>query len=123
REHVNVELVAPTVGGIDVGNGARLPADQKIDGGPSVLYDAVVVLTSKDGATELAAMPAARDFVTDAYAHCKFIGFTGDAGPLFEASGVAPLMDGGFIALDERSPEDFIARCGELRFWDRVPAQ
>ncbi|HEX6522707.1 MAG TPA: catalase [Streptosporangiaceae bacterium] len=123
REHVNVELVAPTVGGIDVGNGARLPADQKIDGGPSVLYDAVVVLTSKDGATELAAMPAARDFVTDAYAHCKFIGFTGDARPLFEASGVTPLMDDGFIALDERSPEDFIAKCGELRFWDRAYAQ
>jgi catalase len=123
REQVNVELVAPTVGGVGVGNGARLPADQKVDGGPSVLYDAVAVLASKDGAAELAAMPAARDFVTDAYAHCKFIGYTGDVRPLFEAAGVISLIDDGFIALDESSPEDFIAKCGKLRFWDRVQAQ
>jgi catalase len=124
--HVNVELIAPTVGGIDVGNGARMPADQKIDGGPSVLYDAVVVLASKNSAAALAAMPAARDFVTDAYMHCKFIGYTGDAMPLFEASGLASQMDDGFISLDHHSAGDFINRCAKLRFWQRqlapVPA-
>jgi catalase len=114
-----MEIVAPTVGGIDVGNGARLPADQKIDGGPSVLYDAVVVMTPKLGAAELAAMPAARDFVTDAYAHCKFIGYAGEPGPLFEAAGLTPLMDDGFISLDEHSAADFISRCAQLRFWHR----
>ena len=55
-----------------------MAADQKIDGAPSVLYDAVIVITTKNGATALAAMPAARDFVTDAYAHCKFIGYAGE---------------------------------------------
>jgi catalase len=119
QAHVNMEIVAPTVGGIDVGNGARLPADQKIDGGPSVLYDAVVVMTPKLGAAELAAMPAARDFVTDAYAHCKFIGYAGEPGPLFEAAGLTPLMDDGFISLDEHSAADFISRCAQLRFWHR----
>ncbi len=84
-----------------------------------MLYDAVVVLAPKDGAAELAAMPAARDLVTDTHAHCKFIGYTGDVLPLFEASGMAGLMDDGFIALDEHSPEDFIATCGKLRFWER----
>jgi catalase len=123
QQQVNVELIAPTVGGVDVGNGARVPADQKVDGGPSVLYDAVIVLVSKHGATELAAMPAARDFVTDAYAHCKFIGYGGDPGPLFEAAGVSQLMDDGFISLEERSPAEFIARCGqELRYWPRQMA-
>jgi catalase len=119
QEKVNVELVAPKVGGVDVGNGNRIPADQKIDGGPSVLYDAVVVLASKDGAAALASQPAARDFVTDAYAHCKFIGYTGDAQPLFEASGLASLMDEGFVSLDDHGPADFIAQCGKLRFWQR----
>jgi catalase len=119
QAQVNVEIVAPTVGGIDVGNGARVPADQKIDGGPSVLYDAVVLLVSKHGATELAAMPAARDFVTDAYAHCKFIGYAGDPGPLFDAAGLTGLMDDGFISLEEHSAADFIARCAQLRFWNR----
>jgi catalase len=51
-----------------------------------VLCDAVIILPSGHGASALASVPA-RDFVTDAYAHCKFIGYTGDAVPLFEASG------------------------------------
>jgi catalase len=119
QQKVNVELVGPTVGGVDVGNGNRLPADQKIDGAPSVLYDAVVVVASKDGAARLAAMPAARDFVTDAYAHCKFIGYTADALPLLEATGLSSLMDPGFISLDDHAPPHFTAQCGKLRFWQR----
>ena len=47
------------------------------------------VLACKQGTPLLAALPAARDFLTDAFAHCKFIGFTGDAAPLFEAAGLA----------------------------------
>ena len=56
-----------------------MPAHQKIDGGPSVLYDAVVVLASADGAALLASDAAAKDFVTDAHAHCKFIGHAASA--------------------------------------------
>jgi catalase len=65
-------------------------------------------------------MPAARDFVTDAYAHCKFIGYAGDPSPLFEATGLSGLMDDGFISLEEHSAADFISRCAELRFWNRA---
>ena len=67
-------------------------------------------------------MPAARDFVTDAYAHCKFIGYAGEPGPLFEAAGLTSLMDDGFISLDEHSPAEFLARCAQLRFWARQEA-
>jgi catalase len=119
QEHVTVEVIAPAVGGIEASDGNRVPADQKIDGGPSVLYDAVVVLAPKQGALRLAANPAARDFVTDAYAHCKFIGYAGDVAPLFEAAGLSSLMDDGFVSLDERSAADFISRCAKLRFWPR----
>ena len=119
QAQVNVELIAPAIGGVETGNGQRVPADQKIDGGPSVLYDAVVVLASKQGTPLLAALPAARDFVTDAYAHCKFIGYTADSGPLFEAAGLGGLTDDGFVSLDEHSAADFLARCAQLRFWTR----
>jgi catalase len=122
QEKVNVELVAPVVGGVEISDGSRLPADQKIDGGPSVLYDAVIVLTTRSGATALAAMPTARDFVTDAYAHCKFIGYTADARPLFEAAGLTSLTDDGCVSLDEHSAADFISRCARLRFWPRQAA-
>jgi catalase len=120
QQGVNVELVAATVGGIETSDGGdRVAADQKIDGAPSVLYDAVVILATKPGATELASVPAARDFVSDAYAHCKFIGYTADVLPLFEASGVASHLDEGFVRLDEQSPADFLRQCGQLRLWSR----
>ena len=122
QEKVTVELVAPVVGGVEISDGSRVPADQKIDGGPSVLYNAVIVLTTTSGATALAAMPAARDFVTDAYAHCKFIGYAGEPGALFEATGLTSLMDDGFVSLDEHSAADFVSRCGQLRFWARQEA-
>ena len=96
--------------------------DQKIDGGPSVLYDAVILLASKHCTPALAAQPAVRDFVADAYAHCKFIGYTGSASPLFEAAGLGGLTDDGFVSLDEHSAADFISRCAKLRFWPRQAA-
>jgi catalase len=55
QAQVNVELIAPAVGGVETTDGQRVPADQKIDGGPFVPYDAVVVLASKQGASILAA--------------------------------------------------------------------
>jgi catalase len=87
-----------------------------------VLYDAVVLLASKHGTPALAAQPAVRDFVADAYAHCKFIGYTGDASSLFEAAGLGGLTDDGFVSLDEHSAADFISCCAKLRFWPRQAA-
>ena len=66
------------IGGVADSEGNHASADQKIDGGPSVLYDAVILLAARHGTPALAAQPAVRDFVADAYAHCKFIGHTGD---------------------------------------------
>jgi catalase len=122
QAQVNVELIAPAVGGVDDSDGNHAPADQKIDGGPSVLYDAVILLVSKHSAPALAAQPAVRDFVADAYAHCKFIGYTDDASPLFEAAGLDGQTDDGFVSLDQQSAADFISRCAKLRFWPRQAA-
>jgi catalase len=120
QRQVNVEIVGPTVGGISTRDGSRVPADQKVDGGPSVLYDAVVVLASAEGAAALARMPAARDFVTDAYAHCKFIAYVSDATALFDATGLSSLMDDGFVELSGGDAvAGFLDTCRQLRFWDR----
>jgi catalase len=119
RQAVNVELVAAAVGGIETSDGNRIPADQKTDGGPSVLYDAVAIVASPAAGSQLAQDAAARDFVTDAYAHCKFIGHNAAARPLFEATGLASRMDDGFINLDDHTAKDFIAQCARLRYWQR----
>jgi catalase len=45
-EGAMLELVAPMVGGVTATDGTLIPVQQKINGGPSVLYDAVAVLPS-----------------------------------------------------------------------------
>ena len=117
-----VELVAPQVGGVVTSDGNLLPAHQKIDGGPSVLYDAVVVMASEEGAALLATDPAAKDFVTDAHAHCKFVGYTSSSKALFDAAGLTPLMDQGYLPIDTKaSVTAFIEACREVRYWTRAP--
>ena len=116
-----VELVAPKIGGVVTSDGELIAAHQKIDGGPSVLYDAVAILVSADGAAKLAADPAAKDFVTDAHAHCKFIAYHPDAAPLLDAAGVLGEVDEGYVALENRSAATtFVERCRKLRHWDRA---
>ena len=120
EEDVTVELVAPTIGGVQASDGSRREADQQIDGGPSVLYDAVVLLLSPDGASQLAAKPPAQDFVSDAYAHSKFIGVAGDAGALLDAAGLGDATDGGLVEItDAAGVGSFMSQCRALRFWER----
>jgi catalase len=123
KEGAALEIVAPKIGGVEASDGSWIEAAQKIDGGPSVLYDAVALLPSKDGGRSLAKNPAARDFVADAFAHAKFIGYVEAAAPLFVKAGVSEDRDEGVIAL--KKPEDcaaFIDACRELRYWAREAA-
>lgn len=114
------ELIAPKIAGVTLSNGEVMPAKQKIDGGPSVLYDAVALLISADGAAMLAKDKPSKDFVNDAFAHCKFIAYSEDALPLLEAAGIAADLDEACIKIRARKDvNEFIAACGKLRHWDR----
>ena len=116
------EIIAPAIGGATLDDGSRIPAQQMIDGGPSVLYDAVALLPSDAGAAALSKHAPARDFVADAFAHCKFIGYAPSAARLLKAAGIADDLDQGVIALKGASEvEDFIEALGTLRVWDREP--
>src|SRR4051794_18960419 len=121
--NVTVELIAPSVGGGPPAGGETVPADEKVDGAPSVLYDAVAVLAGANGIEALADLPPARDFVNDAFAHCKFIAYTEAATTLFDAVGIGGKLDAGFLALDdEESAAAMLDSCAALRHWDREAA-
>jgi catalase len=120
QEHVLVEYVAPAVGGVAANDGSPLDVSQQLDGGPSVLYDAVVLAPSAKEADSLARHPTARDFVADAYAHCKFVGHTASAGPLLTSAGVDGELDDGFMSVTGENAQEFVARCGQLRYWERA---
>jgi catalase len=120
EEGAILKLVASMVGGIEASDGTLIPADEKLDGGPSVLFDAVVLLASAEGAALLAKEATARDFVADAWAHLKFIGFAAAAEPLLRKAGVLDETDEGVIPLNAAADAaTFVAACRKLRLWDR----
>jgi len=116
------EIVAPRISGVTADDDSLVEAKQAIEGGPSVLYDAVAILLSPEGAEELASVPAARQFVADAFAHCKFIAHNAAADPLLAKAGIAPDADEGVVQLSAaKDVAAFLDALGALRYWDRKP--
>ncbi|MCX7363841.1 MAG: catalase [Alphaproteobacteria bacterium] len=116
KEGGTVKLVAPRIGELK-GNG--LVPDMTIEGAPSVLFDAVVLLPSEEGAKALVAMPQAVNWLRDAFGHLKAIGFNAAAQSLFDKGGLdsdAP----GVIDL-KGGVEDFIDAARKHKIWDRNP--
>jgi catalase len=123
QEGAVMEVIAPKVGGVEAADGSWIEAKHMIDGGPSVLFDAIALILSEEGAERLAGEAAARDFVADAFAHCKFIGFVPTAAPLFIKAGIPLDADEGLIPLDdEPSVDAFVQACRKLRLWGREMA-
>ncbi len=114
------EVVAPKIGGVTLSDGTKIGARHKIDGGPSVLFDAIAIIVSAEGAALLSIDAAAKGFVSDAFTHCKYIGFTAEAEPLLVKAGIATDLDKACITLGTTGDTDsFIAACRALRHWPR----
>jgi len=60
----------------------------KIDGGSSVLFEAVALALGADGAEQLSTQPRAHDFVTDTHVHCEFVGLGPSAELSFPGAGL-----------------------------------
>ncbi len=118
KEGAMMEIVAPRVGGVEAADGTIIEGKQMIDGGPSVLYDAVALIVSPEGTAHLMKEAAARDFVADAFAHCKFIARVDAAQPLLDKAGVE--ADEGVMPLASAADiGTFIESCRKLRLWAR----
>jgi catalase len=120
KQGATFEIIAPKVGGAKASDGSWIEADQMIDGGPSVLYDAIALLPAAAAMDGLVQESTARDFVADAFAHCKFIGYADAVIPLFEKAGIAENLDEGCVLL--KSAKDiagFVDTLGKLRLWGR----
>ncbi|AHF83668.1 catalase [Rhizobium leguminosarum bv. trifolii WSM1689] len=117
------EVIAPKIGGVTLSDGNWIEAHQMIDGGPSVLYDAVALLPSAEGTADLLKEATARDFVADAFVHCKYIGYLETALPLMQKAGIADSLDEGVMALAAaKDVPAFIKALGKLRVWGREPS-
>ena len=114
-----LQVVAPKIGGA-AGTGGRIDADHQLAGGPSVLFDAVVVAPSEAGAQLLERDAAAIDWIRDAYGHLKVIGVLPTAERLLERAGLAP--DRGIVEIVGAKEIDlFIEAARAGRVWEREP--
>jgi catalase len=115
-----LQVVAPKIGGVSAKGGKRIAADHQLAGGPSILFDAVVVAPSSDGAAMLGQEGAAIDWLRDAFGHLKVIGVVGAAAPLLNRAGVQ--VDAGVVAIDGgKGVNGFITAAKNGRIWDREP--
>jgi catalase len=118
-----LKFVAPAIGGVEGADGTCINADEALAGGPSVVFDTVVLLVSDRQAFPLVNDPHARDFVADALAHLKFIGYVASAMPLLRAAGVDG-PDGGTVELKVRDDvTTFVKACRKFRFFERAAAR
>jgi catalase len=121
EEGASLEVVAPKIGGVEASDGSWVEAQQTIKGGPSVLDDAVVLMVSADPAVEPTNDPAARDFISDAYAHSKFIAYVDSALPLIKSALGDRDLDAGFVKIEvAKDVVQFVETCRRLRFWERA---
>jgi Catalase len=110
-------IIAPKVGGTVGSNGKLIEADFQLAGGSSVLFDAVFVALSEQGAKMLLGEAAALSWAHDAFAHCKVIGATEPAQTLLDAAGVRT-DEGVLIGSDADS---FLSAAAKGRVWSREP--
>jgi catalase len=109
-----VKIVAPKVGGAKLADGSMLPADGQLAGTPSVLFDAIAVILSDEGAKALSTESAAIDFVRDAFGHLKAIAFNKGGQTLLEIANIGK----GAGVVDINDKEAFIA-AAKTRQWER----
>lgn len=119
KEGANLEIVAPKIGGVLLDNGKRVIAQQAIEGGPSVLYDAIALLISEREIKSLSKNYAVQTFITDAFSHLKYIAYVKEAIPLFHKVGIHNELDEGCILLKANNAALFLKLCRQLRFWER----
>ncbi len=116
-----MEVIAPKIGGVKTTKG-MLAADHALSGAPSVLFDAVALCLSEAGAKQLATQAAAKDWLANAFAHLKIIGFTQEAMPLFKAANVDAAADAGMVGFNGKAGVDgFVAAAKQQRIWAREP--
>ncbi len=117
KENAVVAIVTSRAQGEVDEAGSLQPGEMALRGAPSVLFDAVAVLSGPEGDEELAQNPNAVSFLMDAFRHCKTIAWSGI--PTLAEKAQLGAGDG-LINLDEDAGvEDFLEAARTTRFWER----
>jgi catalase len=120
KQKAKAAIVTSKIQGEVDSSGTLQPGDMALRASPSVLFDAVVVLSGADGDKTFAANPDAVSFLMDADRHCKAIGWSG-VPMLSKKAGIAP--GPGLVDLGGKTNiKTFITSAMTGRFWEREAA-
>ena len=120
KRGADFKVIAPLIEGTTGSDGAPIEADFQLAGGPSVLFDSILLALSNDAAQALSGQPAAVGFVQDAFSHLKVIGHSAGAMPLLNKAGVQP--DEGVVALTSNSTDIYcVLSAGERKLVAPTP--
>jgi catalase len=117
NEGAKAAIVGAKIQGEVDSKGKTQMVEMALRASPSVLFDAVAVLSGPEGDEKLAGDPNAVSYLMDADRHCKAVGWAGvpelarKAG-IKEAEGMVPLGS-------KNVAKDFIKAAKIGRFWDR----
>lgn len=118
KEGARPVVIAPKVGGATDSAGRKVEVDKALNTAPSVFFDAVVILATKEGAEALKDNPHAQNFVGDAFHHLKVIGHNAAARALLDHMHVA--VDEGIVDLaGAKGVAAFIDAAKGQRIWKR----
>ena len=117
NEGAKAAIVTSKIQGELDAQGQLVPADMALRASPSVLFDAVAILSGPEGDKKFAADPNAIGFVMDAVRHCKAVGFAGipslaKAAAMKNEPGVADVTG-------KSGVKGFISDARTGRFWER----
>ena len=120
KEGATPAIIAPKVGGVKDSDGTKHAAEMALRGSPSVLFDAVSVLSGAAGDKSLSSDPDAIAFLMDACRHLKAIGISG-ASQLAQKAQALDLV--GVINLAVAGDiRTFLDAARKGKIWEREPS-
>jgi catalase len=132
RVQATVQIVAPALGALETSGGPPAEACCNFMTAESIFFDAVIVPGGRGSAETLAALPAARRFIAEAWSHSKTIAAIGEGRTLVraglrEADAALPTGDPtgkpGVLLAPNLSgfTEALLREVSRHRHWDRFP--
>jgi catalase len=108
------KIIATKVGGAKLADSSILAVNGQLAGTPSVLFDAIAVILSDEGAKALSMESAAIDFVRDAFGHLKAIAVDKGGRALLTIANIG--QDEGVV---DASDKDAFIAAAKTRQWGR----
>jgi catalase len=116
-----VELIGPHIGEVKSNSRVAITPNHAIAAAPSVLFDTVVIAVSETEIDTLKKQAAVLNFIRDAYAHLKVIGWTAASTPLLEIAGIN--IDDGVVEVDtSEGTIAYLDVAKKGRIWPRAAA-